>query len=99
MEEASPNANSQTTETNVLDAIQALKIHFSTQLREVVTSNQEIKDTVGVFLERLNSAESHIGNVEDSLSSLTSKEASLRKMVQELTLKVDDLENRNRREY
>uniref|UniRef100_A0A3Q0T2G0 L1 transposable element RRM domain-containing protein n=1 Tax=Amphilophus citrinellus TaxID=61819 RepID=A0A3Q0T2G0_AMPCI len=84
MEEAI--ASPQTNEASVLEAI-----------HEVITSNQEINDTIGVFLERLSSAETHIGNVEDKVTSLKSKETSLRKKVEEIALKVDDLENRSRR--
>lgn len=90
-------ASAQQTETSVLAAIPSLKIHFTAQLQEVITSNQEIKDAIGVFSERLTSAETRISKVEDDVSSLTSKEASLQKKLQELLLKVDDLENRSRR--
>uniref|UniRef100_A0A3Q2PSW3 L1 transposable element RRM domain-containing protein n=1 Tax=Fundulus heteroclitus TaxID=8078 RepID=A0A3Q2PSW3_FUNHE len=97
MEEAS--ASSQTSETNLLEAIQTLKTHFTIQLREIITSNQEIKDTIGGggFLERLTSAESRISDLEDAATSLTSKEASLQKKIQELSLKVNELENNSRR--
>lgn len=91
------SASAQQTEASVLAAIQSLKIHFTAQLQEVITSNQEIKDAIGVFSERLTSAETRISKVEDDVSSLTSKEASLHKKLQELQLKVDDLENRSRR--
>lgn len=74
MQEA--NASSQTSEANLLEANQALKTHFTTQLRKIITLNQEIKDRVGVFLERLTSAESHIGDLED-VASLTCKETSI----------------------
>uniref|UniRef100_A0A3Q3B0V7 L1 transposable element RRM domain-containing protein n=1 Tax=Kryptolebias marmoratus TaxID=37003 RepID=A0A3Q3B0V7_KRYMA len=95
MEEA--NASSRTSEANLLEAIQALKTHFTTQLQEIITSNQEIKDTIGVFLERLTSAESRISNLEDGVASLTGKETSIQKKIQDLALKVDELENRSRR--
>lgn len=91
------NACSQSSEANLLEAIQALKTHFTTQLQEIITSNQEIKDTIGVFLERLTSAESRISNLEDGVASLTGKETSIQKKIQDLTLKVDELENRSRR--
>lgn len=70
---------------------------FSAQPREVVSSNQEIKEAIGPFSERLTSAESCISKAEDDISALTGKEKSLQKNVQEITLKLDDLKNRHRR--
>uniref|UniRef100_A0A3B4EYR5 L1 transposable element RRM domain-containing protein n=1 Tax=Pundamilia nyererei TaxID=303518 RepID=A0A3B4EYR5_9CICH len=90
-------ANAQQIEAGVLAAIQSLKVHFTAQLQEVIISNQEIKDAIGVFSERLTSAETRISKVEDDVSFLVSKETSLHKKIQELQLKVDDLENRSRR--
>lgn len=82
---------------NILAAIHLMRADFSTQLREVVSSNQEIKEAIGAFSERLTTAESRISKAEDDISGLTGKEKSLQKKVQELTLKLDDLENRHRR--
>lgn len=82
---------------NILAAIRLMRADFSTQLRKVVSSNQEIKEAIGIFSERLTAAESRISKAEDNISGLTSKEKSLQKKVHELTLKLDDLENRHRR--
>lgn len=82
---------------NILAAIHLMRADFSTQLREVVSSNQEIKEAIGVFFERLTAAESRISKAEDNISELTGKEKSLQKKVEDLTLKLDDLENRHRR--
>lgn len=82
---------------NILAAIGSLRTDFSTQLREVVLSNQEIKEAIGAFSERLTVAESRISKAEDDISELTGREKSLQKKVQELTIKLDDLENRHRR--
>ncbi len=92
MEEA--NAIDQANEANILAAIHLLRKDF-TQLREVITSNQEIKDAIAVFSERLYTAETLISKVEDDIPSLVSKERSLQKKALELTLKVDNLENRS----
>ena len=84
-------------DANILAAIRLLRADFTTQLREVVSSNQEIKEAIGAFSERLSTAETRISKAEDEISGLTGKEKSLQKKVQELTLKLDDLENRHRR--
>ena len=92
-EDANANASGQVDEeANILAAIRLLRADVSTQMREVITSNQEI-----VFTERLTSAEIRISKAEDDISSLASKESSLQKKGLELTLKLDDLENSHRR--
>lgn len=97
-EDANASASGQVDEeANILAAIRLLRADVSTQMREVITSNQEIKEAIAVFSERLTSAETRISKVEDDISSLASKESSLQKKVHELTLKLDDLENRHRR--
>ncbi|MEQ2238284.1 hypothetical protein ILYODFUR_031639 [Ilyodon furcidens] len=93
MEEA--NANAHPSRDSILDAIHGLKIHFALQLQKVITSYQALKDTIGVFLERLTSPESRVGKMEDDISTLTSKEPCRCQKVQELTLNVADLENRS----
>lgn len=80
---------------NILAAIHSMRTDFSTQLHEVVSSNHEIKEAIGAFSERLTLAESRITKAEDDIAALTGKEKSLQKKVQELTLKLDDLENRH----
>ena len=91
------NASHQDDGANILAAIHLMRADFTVQLREVVSSNQEIKEAIGAFSERLTAAESRISKAEDDISALTGKEKSLQKKVQELTLKLDDLENRHRR--
>lgn len=79
------------------DAIQSLKMHFTTYLREVITLNQETKYVIGVFSEGLTSAESRISKVQEVVSSLVGRPLVIELNCQELQLKVDDLENRSRR--
>lgn len=61
---------------NILAAIRLMRADFSIQLREVVPSNQEIKEAIGAFSERLTVAESRISKAEDDISGLTGKEKS-----------------------
>ena len=97
-EDANASVSSQVDEeANILAAIRLMRADVSTQIQEVITSNQEIKEAIAVFSERLTSAESRISKAEGDVSSLASKESSLQKKVHKLTLKLDDLENRHRR--
>lgn len=43
---------------NILAAVHSVRTDFSTQLREVASSNHEIKEAIGAFSERLTLAES-----------------------------------------
>ena len=83
------NASHQDDGANILAAIHLMRADFTVQLREVVSSNQEIKEAIGAFSERLTAAESRISKAEDDISALTVKEKSLQKKVQELTLKLE----------
>lgn len=94
---AKANADQQDDGADILSAIRTMRADLSVQLRELASSNQEIKEAISAFSERLTAAESRISKAEDDISALTSTEKSTQKKVQELTLKLDDLENRHRR--
>lgn len=70
----SEDTSHQANVVNILAAIHSIRTNFSTQLREVVSSNHEIKEAIGVFSERITSAESHISKAEDDIAALTGKE-------------------------
>ncbi|AWO96135.1 Hypothetical protein SMAX5B_002547 [Scophthalmus maximus] len=64
-------------EANSLAAIYLFRADFSTQIREVITSYQEIKKAIADFSGRLSLAKTRISTAEDDISSLASKESSL----------------------
>lgn len=57
----------------------------------------ELKNTVGALQIRLEEAESRIGNVEDCTANMATENKGLAKRVEQLWERVDDQENRNRR--
>lgn len=73
-----------------------MRADFSIQLHEVISSNQDIKETISAFSKRLTLAESCNSKAEDDILGLSDKEKSIQKKVQELTLKLHNLENRHR---
>ena len=76
-EEEEDNVSCPADGANILAAIQSMRADFSTQLREVISSNQEIKEAIDAFSERLTSAETRISKAEDDISSLSSMEKAL----------------------
>lgn len=84
-------------ESQILGAIQAMRNDFSTQLHDVVLSNQEIKETIGTFSERLTEAETRISTAEDQITSLATLANTTQKKVQKLASQMEELENRQRR--
>lgn len=59
-EEEDGKASGQDDEANILAATHLMRADISTQIREVITSNQETKEVLAVFSERLTLAETHI---------------------------------------
>lgn len=59
-EEEDAKASGQDDEANILAATHLMRADISTQIREVITSNQETKEVLAVFSERLTLAETHI---------------------------------------
>lgn len=82
-------------ESQILGAKQAIKNDFSTQLHDVVLSNQEIKEAIRTFSERLTEAETHIST--DQITSLATLANTTQKKVQKLASQMEELENRQRR--
>lgn len=84
-------------EAGTLEAITALKKDFTSKFDRVLTAINEIKSVFKDFAGRLGQAEDQIGDMEDVIASEKTKVVALEKQVCELTSKIDDLENRNRR--
>lgn len=81
----------------ILEAITALRDNFSSKFDSGLTAINGIKSDFKDFSARLGQAEDWIGDTEDDIVGHKTKIASLEKQVSELTSKMDDLENRNRR--
>lgn len=92
LDEASSNRDEE-----ILAAIQALRKDFTTQLQEVITSNQGIKEAINSFSERLDHAETRISSAEDQISDLDAKATSSQRDVLALTKTVEAMESRQRR--
>ena len=87
----------QAREDGILAAIHALRKDFSAQLKEVITSNHEIKEALDSFSERLSGAETRISSAEDQLNNLANVSATTQRKMLALTRSVETMENRQRR--
>jgi len=74
-----------------------MRDYFSTKLLEVITSNQQIKEAVGAFSERLTEAETRISTAEDQITSLVKQTDTTEKRVHKLTSQMKEMENLQRR--
>lgn len=87
----------QARDDSILAAIHALRKDFSAQLKEVITSNHEIKEALESFSARLGGAESRISSAEDQLNNLASVSATTQRKMLALARSVETMENRQRR--
>ncbi|TNN87320.1 hypothetical protein EYF80_002522 [Liparis tanakae] len=86
----------QARDDGILAAIHALRKNFSAQLKEVITSNHEIKEALKSFSERLGGAASCISSAEDQLNNLASVSATTQRKMLALARSMETLENRQR---
>lgn len=103
MEDANPSSQPFTPPADSdpnLDVIQRLDLmrsDFATKLDGVLNAIHDVKRDVRDFAGRMDEAEERISKVEDVVDSGKGKTEELIKQVEQLTYKLDDLENRSRR--
>lgn len=82
---------------DILAAIDALRKDFKTQLQEVVSSNQGIREAINSFSDRLEQAETRIGSAEDVITDLEAKVTKTQRDMLALARTVESIESRQRR--
>ncbi|KAJ4926146.1 hypothetical protein JOQ06_008329 [Pogonophryne albipinna] len=93
-------ASSAQAESNVkiLEAIHSLRADVTTRNDEILAAISEIKTDLSSYSGRLTQAEDRIGETEDNVTVLHNTVNGMEKVITALTEKVDDLENRDRRD-
>lgn len=90
-----PGEGAQTTE--ILGAIRSLQNDFSKKFDDVLLAISGFKGDLQIQANRINEAEDRIGRAEDSITSMHSAIKKLQEKCDILETKVDDQENRGRR--
>lgn len=78
-------------------SMQKLRDDFAQRFNTVLETIQSVQGCIGQFSARLSETEERIGRAEDGVVSLDKTTTELKRIVEKLTAKVDDLENRDRR--
>ncbi|KAI4785628.1 hypothetical protein KUCAC02_037649 [Chaenocephalus aceratus] len=93
-------ASSAQAESNgkILEAIHSLRADVTTRNDEILAAISEIKTDLSSYSGRLTQAEDRIGETEDNVTVLHNTVNGMEKVITALTEKVDDLENRDRRD-
>lgn len=81
----------------ILNEIRLMKEDFSLKLNGLLAAVDSIKGDIRDISGRLTQAETRISDAEDNITTLQSKTGRVDKDLTALILKVDELENRNRR--
>ena len=81
----------------ILNAIQTMKEDFVSRFDGLLGAIQGVQGELKSLTGRLTEAEDRIGANEDDLTSLKTQTTTMKAAMEELVLKVDDLENRARR--
>lgn len=84
-------------ESNIMSAITSMREDFSVQFSGILSAIQEVKQEVKEFSDRLSNAEQRIGDTEDQVSVLQNTVDTLQQQVKLLGVKLEDQENRSRR--
>lgn len=97
-EHAAPQADQGTADTaKVLEAISLCQSTLTTKLEEVKVDISLIRQDMTKLRERVTETETRISRAEDTLYPLQHSQEDLRRQIQQLAQKHDDLENRARR--
>ena len=95
---SSEASNMETDEENpIMKAINDMRDGFSGNFTGILTAIQGIKHDFKEFTNKLAEAEQRIGDTEDNVTTLQKSVAELQKQVVSLTAKMEDQENRSRR--
>lgn len=95
-EEGAPSENQESLSA-ILEAIYSLKSEFSVRFDGLLQAINGVQCDLKALTTRVTEAEDRISSQEDSVSELQTENAKLKTVVESLSVKVDDLENRSRR--
>lgn len=84
-------------ENDIMGAITSMRKDFSVQYTGILAAIQEVKQEVKEFSNRLSTAEQRISDTEDQVSVLQNTVDTLQQQVKLLGVKLEDQENRSRR--
>lgn len=84
-------------DSEVMRAITEMQSVFSTKIDGVLSAIQDMKTEVRDFAGRLTEAEQRISNTEDDVGGVQTTVRALESQVKTLSARLDDLENRHRR--
>lgn len=95
--EDATGASKATSPDQILAAIQAMKEDFVSRFDGLLNAIQGVQGELKTVTMRVMEAEDGISTNQDGITSLLAQNTTIRKAIDELLLKVDDLENHSRR--
>ncbi|ROI15281.1 LINE-1 retrotransposable element ORF1 protein [Anabarilius grahami] len=84
-------------DSNIMSAIASMREDFSVKFTGILSAIQEVKQDVKEFSNRLSTAEQRISDTEDQVSELQNTVDTLQQQVKLFGVKLEDQENRSRR--